>query len=41
VITRWCPDAYDTKERGLLEFVSICNHLLEYVKKDSNNRAIE
>lgn len=36
VINRWCPDAYDTEERGLVEFVSVCNHLLKYVKKDSN-----
>ncbi|MDD5644630.1 MAG: hypothetical protein PHO00_04190 [bacterium] len=37
VISRWCPDEYDTEKRNLVEFVSTCNQLLEYVNKDSNH----
>ena len=36
VISRWCPDVYYTEKRNLVEFVSTCNLMLEYLKKDSN-----
>lgn len=29
VVTRWCPDSYDTKKRGLEDFVNLCRRLLE------------
>jgi hypothetical protein len=38
VISRWCPDDYDTEKRNLVEFVAVCNCLLKYVKKNTDKK---